>query len=85
MSDCWVMPLVGDGALFTREDAVAAAWAAVEPILKNPGCVRVYRRGSWGPQEADALAGAHGDWHNPRAAWGAELTDPDADGPVKMN
>ncbi|MBW4052673.1 MAG: glucose-6-phosphate dehydrogenase [Proteobacteria bacterium] len=57
--------MAGDGALFTREDAVEAAWAVVEPVLKNPRRVRAYRRGSWGPQAADALAAADGGWHNP--------------------
>jgi glucose-6-phosphate 1-dehydrogenase len=28
--------MAGDGALFTREDAVEAAWTVVEPVLKNP-------------------------------------------------
>ena len=27
--------MAGDGALFTREDAVEAAWAVVEPVLKT--------------------------------------------------
>ena len=27
--------MAGDGALFTREDAVEAAWAVVDPVLKN--------------------------------------------------
>jgi len=27
--------IAGDGALFTREDAVEAAWAVVEPVLKT--------------------------------------------------
>jgi glucose-6-phosphate 1-dehydrogenase len=45
----------GDGALFTREDAVDAAWAAVDPILKAHHRVRPYKRGSWGPKEADAI------------------------------
>lgn len=57
--------MVGDGALFTREDAVEAAWAAVNPVLKNHHRVRPYRRGSWGPKEADALIASHGVWHNP--------------------
>ena len=57
--------MAGDGALFTREDAVEAAWAVVEPVLKNPHRVRAYRRGSWGPPEADALTAAAGGWHNP--------------------
>ena len=28
--------MVGDGALFTREDAIEAAWAVVEPVLGDP-------------------------------------------------
>jgi glucose-6-phosphate 1-dehydrogenase len=57
--------MAGDGALFTREDAVEAAWTVVEPVLKNPPRARAYRRGSWGPHEADALTAAEGGWHNP--------------------
>ena len=57
--------MAGDGALFTREDAVEAAWAAVEPILKTHHEVRVYHRRSWGPKEADAIIAADGGWHNP--------------------
>jgi glucose-6-phosphate 1-dehydrogenase len=57
--------MVGDGALFTREDAVEAAWAVVDPVLINHGQARAYRRGSWGPKEADALIAADGYWHNP--------------------
>ncbi|MBI1396379.1 MAG: glucose-6-phosphate dehydrogenase [Betaproteobacteria bacterium] len=57
--------LDGDGALFTREDAVEAAWAAVDPILASPPPVHPYRRGSWGPRAADALIAPDGAWHNP--------------------
>jgi len=57
--------MTGDGALFTREDAVEAAWAVVDPVLKNHHRARPYRRGSWGPKEADALIAADGYWHNP--------------------
>ena len=45
--------MAGDGALFTREDAVEAAWAVVEPVLKTHHRARPYERGSWGPKEAD--------------------------------
>ncbi|MGA7109456.1 MAG: glucose-6-phosphate dehydrogenase [Terracidiphilus sp.] len=55
----------GDGALFTREDAVEAAWKVVEPVLKSHHRVRPYKRGSWGPKQADALIAADGSWHNP--------------------
>jgi glucose-6-phosphate 1-dehydrogenase len=57
--------MIGDGALFTREDAVEAAWAVVNPVLKTHHRVRPYRRGSWGPKEADALIASDGGWHNP--------------------
>ena len=58
--------IAGDGALFTREDAVEAAWAVVEPVLKTHHRSRTYKRGSWGPKEADALIAANGRWHNPQ-------------------
>ena len=60
--------MAGNGALFTREDAVEAAWAAVDPVLKNHHRVLPYRRHSWGPKQADALIAADGCWHNPRFA-----------------
>jgi len=55
----------GDGALFAREDAVEAAWAVVDPVLKKHHRVRPYRRGSWGPKEADAIVDPDSCWHNP--------------------
>jgi glucose-6-phosphate 1-dehydrogenase len=57
--------MMGDGALFTREDSVEAAWAVVDPVLKKHHRVRPYRRHSWGPKEADAIIAANGSWHNP--------------------
>jgi glucose-6-phosphate 1-dehydrogenase len=58
--------IVGSRALFTGEDAVEAAWAAVDPVLKTQNRVCPYRRGSWGPHEADALIAADGRWYNPK-------------------
>ncbi len=58
--------IAGDGALFAREAAVEAAWAVVDPVLKTHHKVRSYKRGSWGPDEADALIAADGYWHNPK-------------------
>ena len=46
--------MAGDGALFTREDAVEAAWAVVDPVLKKHPLALPYKRGSWGPKAADA-------------------------------
>jgi len=59
--------MAGDGSLFTREDAVEAAWAAVDHVLKSHSRVRPYKPGTWGPREADALIAADGGWHNPVA------------------
>jgi glucose-6-phosphate 1-dehydrogenase len=56
----------GDGALFTREDAVEAAWAVVDPVLRQHAPAILYPRGSWGPKQADALFEPGGSWHNPR-------------------
>jgi glucose-6-phosphate 1-dehydrogenase len=57
--------IAGNGALFTREDAVEAAWAVVDPVLRKHRRAIPYRRHSWGPKHADALVAADGGWHNP--------------------
>ena len=59
--------MTGDGALFTREDAVEAAWAVVDPVLKNHPRSLPYKRHSWGPKGADAIIGSDCGWHNPSA------------------
>ena len=57
----------GDGGLFTRQDAIEAAWAVVDKVLKHHPRSRPYKRGSWGPKQADALIDSDGGWHNPSA------------------
>ncbi|TAM64563.1 MAG: glucose-6-phosphate dehydrogenase [Rhodanobacter sp.] len=57
--------MAGDGALFTREAAVEAAWVVVDPVLENHPGALPYKPGSWGPKQADALIAADGGWHNP--------------------
>jgi glucose-6-phosphate 1-dehydrogenase len=57
--------LAGDGALFTREDTVEAAWAVLDPLLGDHQPLHLYPPGSWGPAQADALIAPHGTWHNP--------------------
>jgi len=59
--------IIGDGALFTREDSVEAAWAVVDPVLVEHHPVHIYQPGSWGPESADALIASNGSWHNPNA------------------
>jgi glucose-6-phosphate 1-dehydrogenase len=55
----------GDRMLFTREDTVEAAWALVDPVLKNHPRSLPYEQGSWGPKAADTLIARDGGWHNP--------------------
>ncbi len=55
----------GDPTLFAREDGVEAAWRIVDPILKLPFPVHPYRQGSWGPDQADAMAVPSGGWYRP--------------------
>jgi glucose-6-phosphate 1-dehydrogenase len=57
--------MVGDGALFTREDAIEAAWEVVDKVLTHHHRVRPYKRRTWGPKEADALIKKDSTWHNP--------------------
>lgn len=58
--------MAGDGALFTREDSVEAAWAAVEPILLNHSPAIIYKPGSWGPKKSNQLIARDGfSWMEP--------------------
>ena len=59
--------MAGDGALFTDEDAVMAAWKVVEPVLSEHGTALPYEPGSWGPLQADALIAGDGGWREPAA------------------
>jgi glucose-6-phosphate 1-dehydrogenase len=43
---------VGDQRLFTRQDGVEQAWRVVDPILGSTEPAKLYRAGSWGPDEA---------------------------------
>lgn len=56
----------GDPILFSREDAVEAAWRVVDPILGDATPVHEYEPGSWGPREAERLIAEVGGWHNPK-------------------
>ncbi len=52
--------VIGDRSLFTRPDGLAAAWAAVKPILDDRPPVEKYARESWGPDAAKAIAAPDG-------------------------
>lgn len=57
----------GEGILFTRADAVEAAWQIVQPVLgPNTTPVFEYDPGTWGPREADLLVADFGGWHVPQ-------------------
>ncbi len=57
--------MAGDGALFTSQEAVEAAWAVVDPVLVNHPAALIYEPGTWGPQAAATLTAGHTGWHNP--------------------
>jgi glucose-6-phosphate 1-dehydrogenase len=59
--------MAGDHLLFTRQDAVEAQWAIVQPILGDVIPVLEYQPGTWGPAKADQLTAQIGGWHNPPA------------------
>ncbi|HEV7467316.1 MAG TPA: glucose-6-phosphate dehydrogenase [Candidatus Dormibacteraeota bacterium] len=52
-----------DHTLFIREDEVERGWEIVDPVIRQPGPVHPYPAGSWGPSQANALAG-NGHWHS---------------------
>ncbi len=58
--------IAGERALFTSAQAIEAAWAAVDPVLRDHKQAVPYARGSWGPPQADKLMADHGGWHDPQ-------------------
>jgi glucose-6-phosphate 1-dehydrogenase len=56
--------IVGDSTLFTRADEVLEAWRIVDGIRASWGQedLPLYRRGSWGPREADDLLKKDGNF-----------------------
>jgi glucose-6-phosphate 1-dehydrogenase len=57
--------MVGDSRRFTRQDGVEECWRIVQPLLDAPPSVHAYRRGTWGPEAADAIVAGHGRWYGP--------------------
>ncbi|MEO6954471.1 MAG: glucose-6-phosphate dehydrogenase [Polyangia bacterium] len=56
--------IAGDATLFARKDAVEQSWRVVDPVIGNVTPVHTYEPGSWGPEEAKALAPPTG-WYDP--------------------
>ncbi|MEM8925686.1 MAG: glucose-6-phosphate dehydrogenase [Actinomycetota bacterium] len=44
--------LLGDQRLFTRQDSVEEAWRIVDPVVSSTTPTKLYRAGTWGPEEA---------------------------------
>jgi len=63
--------MVGDATLFTRADAVEAAWEVVDPVNEawedqKPRSFPNYAAGTWGPAEGDELIARDGaGWRQP--------------------
>ena len=63
--------MVGDATLFTRGDAVEAAWEVVDPVIeawhdKDPEHFPNYAAGTWGPAIADEFIARDGArWREP--------------------
>ena len=57
--------LEGDASRFTRQDAIEESWRIVEPLLEQPGPVRSYTPGTWGPREAQTIVHGLGRWFTP--------------------
>ena len=47
--------LMGDRSLFTRPDGLEHVWQVADAILRNKPEPIAYKKGSWGPAEAEAL------------------------------
>jgi len=63
--------IAGDGALFTRDDSVEAAWRVVEPVISGVRGVHLeppapYQPGTWGPPAAAKIVAAREGWHDPQ-------------------
>jgi len=63
--------LRGDSSLFTRDDAVEAAWRVVDPVLDLPSPVEFYEPGTWGPPSAQDIVDGDERWHDPKPAAGS--------------
>jgi glucose-6-phosphate 1-dehydrogenase len=57
--------MAGDARRFGRADALDEQWRIVQDIIDNPSPAVPYRKGTWGPSEAEALAAGVGGWHEP--------------------
>ncbi len=57
--------MLGNSALFSREDLVEQTWRVVQPLIDQPPPVLPYGRGSMGPDAADELVRGWPAWVDP--------------------
>jgi glucose-6-phosphate 1-dehydrogenase len=57
--------IAGEHGLFTRQSSIEETWRVVQPLLDEPGPVRRYEQGSWGPEQAEKLTRGYGQWSQP--------------------
>ncbi|MGH7912095.1 MAG: glucose-6-phosphate dehydrogenase [Candidatus Dormibacteraceae bacterium] len=59
--------IAGNQQLFTRWDAIEAAWKVVDGILRDHNPVVPYQPGTWGPVQANGLLDSESAWLDPKA------------------
>lgn len=57
----------GDTTRFGREDSLEQQWRIVDDVLAHPAPVRLYTRGTWGPEVASRLLQGGASWYEPLA------------------
>ena len=57
--------LHGDASLFTRDEAVEAAWRVVDPVLVGGIPLSFYEPGTWGPAAAAGIMAGDDGWRDP--------------------
>ncbi len=57
--------LIGDYSLFIREDSVEESWRIVQSLLDPDKSIIGYKKGSFGPSDANALCKGHLGWQRP--------------------
>ncbi len=55
----------GDHTLFPNQSVEEETWRIVQPLLDDKSTPTKYKKGSWGPQEAQDMVKAHGGWREP--------------------
>ncbi len=63
--------MIGDSALFARQDYIDEAWRIVDPILAKPPAVLTYQPKTWGPATTDEIVCPRDGWANPIVVSGA--------------